>query len=74
MNLPTEDARHFFKLFFALLAYTNRLLKITPKVSAPSDIPKAGGDALRNVSIGLVQLVSEFTEAVSPFRSPVWAD
>jgi hypothetical protein len=46
MNLATEDARLFFKLFFALLAYTNRQLKITPKVSAPSDIPKAGGDAL----------------------------
>lgn len=46
MNLATEDARLFFKLFFALLAYTNRQLKITPKVSAPTDIPKVGGDAL----------------------------
>jgi hypothetical protein len=49
MNLATEDAQLFFKLFFALLAYANRQLKISPKVSAPTDISKAGGDALKKI-------------------------
>ncbi len=65
MNLPTEDARLFFKLFFALLAYTNRQLKITPKVSAPSDIPKAGGDALMKMRDALYadsKLLDRFIE------------
>ena len=73
MNLATEDARLFFKLFFALLAYTNRQLKITPKVSAPSDIPKAGGDALMKIrdalyadSELLVRFVGENPEHFTP--------
>lgn len=41
MNLPVEEAALFFKLFFALLAFTNRELKVVPGVSQPSDIPKA---------------------------------
>jgi len=73
MNLATEDARLFFKLFFALLAYTNRQLKITPKVSAPTDIPKVGGDALtkmRDASYAdselLVRFISENPEHFTP--------
>ena len=65
MNLPTEDARLFFKLFFALLAYTNRQLKITPKVSAPTDISKSGGDALMKMRDSLyadTKLIVHFIE------------
>jgi len=65
MNLTTEDARLFFKLYFALLAYTNRQLKITPKVSAPIDIPKAGGDALMKIRDALYadsELLVRFNE------------
>ena len=73
MNLAAEDARLFFKLFFALLAYTNRQLKITPKVSAPTDIPKAGGDALMKLrdalyadSELLVRFIGENPEHFTP--------
>jgi hypothetical protein len=65
MNLATEDTRLFFKLYFALLAYTNRQLKITPKVSASSDIPKAGGEALMKIRDALYadsQLLVRFIE------------
>jgi len=65
MNLAAEDAQLFFKLFFALLAYTNHQLKITPKVSAPSDVPKAGGDALMRMRDALYadsKLLDRFIE------------
>ncbi len=42
MNLATEDARLFFKLFLALLAYTNRQLNVVKNVSTVSDIHKLG--------------------------------
>lgn len=42
MNLSTEDARLFFKLFLAILAYTNRQLSVVPKVSRPTDLYKLG--------------------------------
>lgn len=42
MNLSTEDAQLFFKLFFALLAYANRQLQMVPNVATPEDIPTAG--------------------------------
>ncbi len=73
MNLATEDARLFFKLFFALLAHTNRELKITPKVSGPTDIPKAGGDALMKMRDALyadsgllVRFIEENPENLTP--------
>ncbi len=42
MNLSNDDARLFFKLFLALLAYANRHLNVVPKVSTVSDIQEAG--------------------------------
>ena len=42
MNLAPEDARLFFKLFLALLAYTNRQLKVVENVSTIDDIRKLG--------------------------------
>ena len=42
MNLATEDARLFFKLFLALLAHTNRQLNVVENVSTVSDIHKLG--------------------------------
>lgn len=40
MNLPIEDARLFFKLYFALLAFANRELNVVPGVSKADDISK----------------------------------
>jgi hypothetical protein len=49
MNLSIEDAQLFFKLFFALLAYANRELKIVPNVSKAGDIPKAGAEGAASI-------------------------
>ncbi len=45
MNLSTEDAQLFFKLFLAILAYTNRQLNLVPKVSKPTDLHGLGTEA-----------------------------
>ena len=48
-----------------------------PTVAVPvlsSAFSSRASTAIRNVSIGLVQLVSEFTEAVAPCHPLVWAD
>ena len=73
MNLATEDARLFFKLFFALLAYTNRQMNITPKVSVSTDIPKAGRDTVVKIrdalyadSKLLVRFIGENPEHFTP--------
>jgi hypothetical protein len=42
MNLAPEDAQLFFKLFLALLAYTNRQLNVVENVSTVGDIHKLG--------------------------------
>ncbi len=49
MNIPIEDARLFFKLFFALLAYTNRQLKVVPNVNTPVAAQKAGSKKIVKV-------------------------
>ncbi len=73
MNLAIEDARLFFKLFFALLAYANRQLKVLPNVNTPDDIPKAGSqkvvtirDALYAHPELLDQFVAENPEGFTP--------
>lgn len=40
MNLAAEDAQLFFKLFLALLAYTNRQLRVVEDIATVSDIQK----------------------------------
>ena len=42
MNLSTQDAQLFFKLFLTILAYTNRQLKLVPDVSKPTDLHNLG--------------------------------
>jgi hypothetical protein len=42
MNLPPQDAQLFFKLFLAILAYTNRQLNVVPNVSQPTDLHRLG--------------------------------
>ena len=42
MNLSTQDAQLFFKLFLAILAYTNRQLNVVPNVSKPTDLHGLG--------------------------------
>ncbi len=73
MNLSTEDARLFFKLFFALLAYANRTLKVVPDVSNADDIRQAGvqgaqkiRDALYKHAELLDRFVAENPDDFSP--------
>jgi hypothetical protein len=42
MNLSTQDAQLFFKLFLAILAFTNRQLNVLPNVSKPTDLHGLG--------------------------------
>jgi len=42
MNLASEDAQLFFKLFLALLAYTNRQRQVVENVTTVGDIHKLG--------------------------------
>ena len=42
MNLASEDAQLFFKLFLALLAYTNRQRQVVENVATVGDIHKLG--------------------------------
>ena len=56
MNLATEEARLFFKLFLALLAYTNRQLRVVENVATVSDIhklAKAGTASTMKIRDGL---------------------
>ena len=48
MNLSTEDAQLFFKLFLAILAYTNRQLNLVPNVSKPTDMRDLGVEQSAN--------------------------
>jgi hypothetical protein len=66
MNLAVEDARLFFKLFFALLAYANRQLKVLPNVTTPADIPKAGSQkvvTIRDALYAHSELLDQFVRA-----------
>lgn len=42
MNLPGEETQLFFRLFFGLLAYANRTLKVVPKLETADDIRRLG--------------------------------
>jgi hypothetical protein len=42
MNLASDDAQLFFKLFLALLAYTNRQRQVVENVATVGDIHKLG--------------------------------
>jgi hypothetical protein len=73
MQVTLEEAQLFFKLYFALLAYTNRQRKVVPKISKPEDIPGAGianlgkirDELFSHVNL-LEQFVHENSEGFSP--------
>ena len=70
MNIPIEDAQLFFKLFFALLAYTNRQLKVVPNVNTPAAAQKAGSKKIVKVRDALYahpELLEQFS-AENPER------
>ncbi|MCL5951372.1 MAG: hypothetical protein M1132_06575 [Chloroflexi bacterium] len=61
MKLPIEEARLFFKLYFALLAFANRELKVVEDVSKAGDIGKVS-----------VEQTHKIREAL--FKHPQWLD
>lgn len=76
MNLASEDAQLFFKLFLALLAYTNRQRQVVENVVTIGDIHKLGKagtasimkirDALYADSQLLVRFIKENPEHFTP--------
>ncbi len=76
MNLASEDAQLFFKLFLALLAYTNRQRQVVENVATVGDIHKLGKagtasimkirDALYADSELLVSFIGENPEHFTP--------
>ncbi len=66
MNLATEDARLFFKLFFPLLAYANHQLKVFPNVNTADGTRKAGSQkvvTIRDALYAHPELLDQFVAA-----------
>jgi hypothetical protein len=73
MNLASEDARLFFKLYFALLAFANRELKVVEDVSKADDIAKTKIERTQKIREALFKhpglldrFVAENPEGFSP--------
>ncbi len=73
MNISPEEAQLFFKLFFALLAYTNRQLQVFPDVSTPEAVRKVGSQKVVKIRDALYghhklfdQFVAENPDGFSP--------
>ncbi len=65
MNLASEDARLFFKLHFALLAFANRELKVVEGVSKADDIRKTKIEQTQKIREALFkhpQLLDRFAD------------
>jgi hypothetical protein len=63
MNLPTEDTKLFYKLYWSLLAYANQHLKIIPQLATAEDVRKQRGEQvakLRDALYGKPELVEQF--------------
>lgn len=65
MNLATQDAQLFFKLFLALLAYTNRQLRVVPKVSKPTDLHRLGTERTAKIRDALYEHSELFDHFIS---------
>ena len=73
MNLSTQDAQLFFKLFLAILAYVNRQLNVVPNVSKPSDLYRLGTERTAKIRDALYahrdlldRFISENPEGFAP--------
>lgn len=89
MKLPIEDVRLFFKLYFALLAYANRELKVVEDVSKAGDIAKVSIEQTHKIREALFKhprLLDRFAEenpegfspeelgTVRSWKHRVWGD
>ncbi len=65
MNLPPEDAELFFRLFFGLLAYTNRILQLTANRETAEEVRKLGTRGVLPIRNALYQHPKIFDEYIA---------